>query len=190
MVNQRTSRLSAAKLHRHQRVQKMLAHRREAALSLSDTSSSDSTTHSDDDHSTSSLASEVFVSKQQLRKLRNRKSAESSRQKKKQDADKFKTRVAYLEHENAILRSLLLQKHPDLAHLMDPQILQSYFQQGQTVSPCTNQFPPQTCPAISVPPKSAPPVPTLPSSAVHVQSFNATAGAAAACNSNEFAIQP
>lgn len=170
MVNQEASRLSSAKIHRHQRVQKILASRREVSSS-SDTSS---LTSSDDDHSTSSsFSTEVFVSKQQQRKLRNRKSAEFSRLKKKQDIDKFKHKISKMEHdlcvvqhENALLRSLLLQKHPDILH------------QFQSIQAHTS---------VSSPPSFySSPVAHLPPNAA----ASATAAAAAACNSNEFAIQP
>lgn len=172
MVNQETSRLSSAKIHRHQRVQKILASRRESASS-SDTSS---LTSSDDDHS-SSFSTEVFVSKQQQRKLRNRKSAESSRLKKRQDIDTYKYKISNLEHdiytvqhENALLRSLLLQKHPDILH------------QFQSIQTHTSVFSP---PSLSFSSVSQLP----PNAAASASTATATA-AATACNSNEFAIQP
>ena len=170
MVNQETSRLSSAKLHRHQRVQKILTNR-SYKKSISSSSDTSSLTSSDDDHSTSSsFSSDIFVSKQQQRKLRNRKSAESSRLKKRQDTEAFKTKVTKLEYENSILRSLLLQKHPDILHQL--QILQDQ-------SPAV---PPTVHPSAMILGVS-----TLPSSAAGA---GATTAGAGACNSNEFAIQP
>ena len=113
------SRLSAAKLHRHQRVQKMLANRR-SCRSRSEYSSSDDVSSLSDDVSTSSV--DIFVSKQQQRKLRNRQSAAASRLKKKSDMEALQSQITSLEQENSILRSLLLEKHPNiLSQLLDMQ---------------------------------------------------------------------
>jgi hypothetical protein len=109
-------RLSAAKLHRHQRVQKML-HRRDArCVESSSTTSSDDLSIFSDSHSTSS--SDCFISKQQRRKLRNRQSAAASRLKKKQDSEAFQLKIAELERENKLLRSLLLEKYSDINSLV------------------------------------------------------------------------
>jgi hypothetical protein len=168
-----SNRLSAAKLHRHQRVQKMLATRSSSDSSSSSKSlpssfsSSDSVSSLSDDHSmTSASASSahfsvenaevVPITKHQRRKLRNRQSAEASRLRKRQDADNFKQKVALLEHENYILRTLLLQKHPKLSLL---------FSQDPNALPL---------PALAHPTPAPVPLSTT---------------VAATCSSNEFAIQ-
>lgn len=132
-IHNECNRLSAAKLHRHQRVQKILANRKDSFL-LTTTSSNLLTTMTaastsvnsiSDNHSvTSTSSSELCMSKHQRRKLRNRKSAENSRLRKRQDAEDFKQKVNLLEHENSVLRSLLVQLRPDLlSQLHDLQSL-------------------------------------------------------------------
>ena len=103
--------LNTAKLHRHHRVQKILASRRSLSVPRFSCPSSDDVSSLSDDFST---PSEVFISKQQRRKLRNRESAAASRLKKKKDTDDLQARIKTLEHEIAILRSLITEKYPNI----------------------------------------------------------------------------
>jgi hypothetical protein len=151
-------RLSAAKLHRHQRVQKMLTSRKEASIATlpAETrgtgcpskfiSSTDSVSSLSDDQSAS--PSEPVITKQQQRKLRNRQSAEASRQRKRQDAENYRQKVNLLEHENSVLKSLLLQKHPNIMLNQLQQLLPLYTAAAASTIPIdvcrSNEFAIQT----------------------------------------------
>ena len=104
------SRLSSAKLRRHQRVQKMIS-RRNSPIAVSRTGgpltlSPDCSTTS----SSTSSPSDDEMTKQQRRKLRNRLSAAANREKKREKVAFLEGKISALERENCYLYSLLLQR--------------------------------------------------------------------------------
>jgi hypothetical protein len=119
--------LSAAKLHRHQRVQKILANRRSSCASRNGYASSD-----DVSSVSTSSSGEVCLSKQERRRLRNRQSASDSRLKKKKETETLQSRIQYLEHENSILRSLITEKYPSI----QIELLQFQKTESNHSSPC------------------------------------------------------
>lgn len=125
--------LNEAKLHRHQRVQKILAKKKSSRSRPSCGYSS-----SDDVSSISTSSSEVYSSKKQERMLKNRRSAVISREKKKKETETLQSRIKDLEHENSILRSLITEKYPNIqielinAQKMEPVDSSSYVSKGSS----------------------------------------------------------